>query len=154
MKKILLVLLTTISLTCFAADFSLNISKNDNGETVIVYDENDWMIAKHEGDYNLYVNKGGFPVRKDGVIRFHSLLIFDKEKQMRGTNLTVSKIYSYGFIDCKSAVFSLMGSIYVNVQDVAVFHEKHQEGEFLVDLNNPGTARYDAFLIACSKASI
>ena len=154
MKKLLFVILTLVTLICIAKDFRYKFGETKEGQPTIAYDDKDWMFLKKENDYKFFANRGGYAKTSNDLVIFHSMVVFDKPRMPEGTDIPISKVFSYGLIDCESATFSLMNDIYVDKDHKVVFDTKYEPGEYLVNLNAPDTARYEAYISVCKTTSI
>ena len=84
----------------------------------------------------------------------YTLLIFDKSRQVKGTDIVIDKIYSFGLLDCNLALFSLIDEIYTDVNGVIHQNSMYEEGQYVVKMNSPDTARKEAYLAACVNKRI
>lgn len=147
MKKILFIVMALLSLNSYCKEFEVEI---DNTKTppVVKYVPNDWVFLKHENDYSFYINNGGFQTYSDLTL-IYTLVSFDKPREVKGTNILIDKIYSFGLLDCNNALFSLVGEMYVDTTGIIHQNSLYDEGEYVVKMNSPDTARQQAYLSAC-----
>lgn len=152
MKKLILVVMALLSFNSYSKDFEVEI---DNTKTppVVKYVPNDWVYLAHENDYSFYINNGGFQKHSDLIV-IYTLVTFDKPRQIQGTDITIDKIYSFGLLDCNNALFSLLGELYVDVNGVIHQNSLYEEGQYVVKMNSPDTARQQAYLSACVNKRI
>lgn len=152
MKKLLLIVMALITLNCYSKEFEVQI---DNTKTppVVKYVPNDWVFLKHENDYSFYINNGGFQNYEDLVI-IYTLVSFDKPREVKGTGILIDKIYSFGLLDCNNTLFSLIGEMYTDVDGIIHQNSTYAEGEYVVKMNSPDTARQQAYLSACINKRI
>ena len=152
MKKLLLIVMAILSFNSYSREFEVEI---DNTKTppVVKYVPNDWVFLKHESDYSFYINNGGFQTYSDLLI-IYTLVSFDKPREIEGTNITIDKIYSFGLLDCNKALFSLVGEMYVDSTGTIHQNTLYEEGQYVVKMDSPDTARKEAYLSACVNKRI
>jgi hypothetical protein len=152
MKKLLLMAITLLSFNSYSKEFEVQI---DNTKTppVVKYVPNDWVFLKHENDYSFHINNGGFQTYSDLLV-IYTLVSFDKPREVKGTDILIDKIYSFGLLDCNKALFSLVGEMYVDVNGVIHQNSLYEEGQYVVKMDSPDTARKEAYLSACVNTRI
>lgn len=153
MKKLLFVIMVLLSINSYSKEFEVEIDRTKE-PPVAKYVANDWIFLKHENDYSFYVNNGGFEKAHTDLLMIYTLLIFDKPRQVKGTDIVIDKIYSFGLLDCNLALFSLIDEIYTDVNGVIHQNLMYEEGQYVVKMNSPDTARKEAYLAACVNKRI
>lgn len=152
MKKLLLLIMAVISINASSKDFQVEIDIEKSPAVVKHVPEN-WLFLLKENDYTFSVNVGEFKKVHSNLLVIYSLVDFDEPRQIQGVDIRIDKIYSYGLIDCNRALFSLLGEIYTDENGVIHKNAVYEEGKYIVNLDAPGTARYEAYALAC-KTSI
>lgn len=153
MKKLLFVIMVLLSINSYSKEFEVEIDRTKE-PPVAKYVANDWIFLKHENDYSFYVNNGGFEKAHSDLIMIYTLVSFDKPRQVEGTSILIDKIYTFGLVDCNLALFSLIGEIYTDVNGVIHQNSLYEEGQYVVKMNSPDTARKEAYLAACVNKRI
>jgi hypothetical protein len=153
MKKLLIIIMALLSLNSYSKEFEVEIDRTKT-PPVAKYVADDWIFLKHENDYSFYVNNGGFQKAHSDLTMIYTLVSFDKPRQVEGTSILIDKIYTFGLIDCNLALFSLIGEIYTDVDGAIHQNSLYEEGQFVVKMNSPDTARKEAYLAACVNKRI
>jgi hypothetical protein len=153
MKKLLLIVMALITFNSYSKEFEVEIDQTKT-PPVAKYVPNDWVFLKHENDYSFYVNNGGFEKAHSNLLMIYTLLIFDKPREVKGTNILIEKIYTFGLLDCDSSLFSMIGELYTDSNGVIHQNSLYEEGEYVVKMNSPDTARKEAYLSACVNKRI
>jgi len=153
MKKFIFVVLSALCLTCFAKDFNIEVD-NSNSTAIVKHKAEDWLFLKHEADYSFHVNVGGFKSVYSDLLLVHSLVSFDSPRKLQNMDIFVDKIYTYGLMDCNKGLFSLLSELYVDDKGVVKLNSLYEEGDYVVSLNAPGTARYEAYVYVCKSKDI
>lgn len=137
-----------------SAAFTLDIRDVNGTDMVIVYHPEDWKFLMHdkgsESGFNFYIDKG--PFDKSSAVIIHTLLIFDTPKVTENPPAVITKIYSYGILNCENAFFSLLGEFYVEDSGLIKYTKRFEEGQWTVDLDAPGTVRHAAYVTACKDS--
>jgi hypothetical protein len=152
MKKLLLIIMATLSLNSYSKEFQVEIDITKT-PPIVKYAPNDWVFLKHENDYSFYINNGGFETYSD-LLLIYTLVSFDKPRDIKDTDIKIDKIYSFGLLDCNNALFSLVGEMYVDVNGIIHQNSLYDEGQYVVKMNSPDTARNEAYLSACVNKRI
>ena len=63
----------------------------------------------------------------------------------------MSKIYSYGVLNCKEANLYILFEWYVDPDDTMVFKGTHEFGAYVVEMLTPTTARNDIYNQICKE---
>ncbi|MFM2016334.1 MAG: hypothetical protein RIQ51_1824 [Bacteroidota bacterium] len=153
MKKLFLIIMALMAFNSYSKEFEVEIDRTKT-PPVAKYVHDDWVFLKHENDYSFYVNNGGFEKAHSDLIMVYTLLIFDKPRQVKGTDIMIDKIYSFGLLDCNLALFSLIGELYTDVGGVIHQNTLYEEGQYVVKMDSPDTARKEAYLSACVNKRI
>lgn len=153
MKKFIFVVLSVLCMTCFAKDFGIEVDMS-KPTAIVKHKAEDWIFLKHESDYSFHVNVDGFKSVHSDLLLVHSLVSFDAPRKLENADIFVDKIYSYGLIDCNKGLFSLLGELYVDDKGEVKLNSMYGEGDHVVALNAPGTARYEAYVYVCKTKGI
>lgn len=137
----------------YSKEFEVEIDRTKT-PPVVKYVPNDWIFLKHESDYSFYVNNGGFEKAHSNLLMIYTLLVFDKPRIIKDTDITIEKIYTFGLLDCDNSLFSMIGELYTDPGGVVHQNLLFEEGEYVVKMNSPGTARKEAYLSACVNKRI
>lgn len=151
MKKLLLLIMAIISINASSKEFQVEIDMEKSPAVVKHVPEN-WVFLMKENDYTFSVNIGEFKKVHSNLLVIYSLVDFDEPRQIQGADIRIDKIYSYGLIDCGKGLFSLLGEIYTDANGVIHKNAVYEEGNYIVNLDAPGTARYEAYALACKTS--
>lgn len=148
MKNLLVFLMLMFSLPLNAREeFKLNITENEE----IVHSENDWIYLSDEGPYFFYVNNYGYITTENGLRKVHSLVVLKETRDFAPIAYKVKKIYSFGFMDCKSKIFYLSNSFFVDSNSKIIFANNYPLGEYKVEVSTPNTARNLSYKKVCEN---
>jgi hypothetical protein len=154
MKKILfIILLAAASLAFAATEFKLHFIEEGN-DTIVAFTETDWEYIAQEDPYQLFLNKGGFNKIENGMLKMHSMIVFDKAREYTNISVPVKKIYSYGLVDCENAKLYLITDFFTDANDKIVWVQRHAMGSFITNLDVPNTPRGQVFIKMCGKEAI
>jgi hypothetical protein len=140
--------MATLALNSYSKDFEIQID-NEKNPPVVKYVPSDWVKLKHENDYMFYLSNSTIQKTQSNLLMIYTLLIFDKPRAIKDTDITIEKIYSFGLLDCDSSLFSMIGELYTDPDGVVHQNLLFEEGEYVVKMNSPGTARHEAYLASC-----
>ena len=85
------------------------------------------------------------------MYEFHAATVYKKPFYNDAIKTEVSKIYSYGVLNCKEANLYILFEWYVDPDDTMVFKGTHEFGTYVVEMLTPTTARNDIYNQICKE---
>lgn len=148
MNKIIFTLLTILSIEATAQEFPLSITENNQ----IIYNETDWQQAAQSNIFQLFVHKASLNVRQRRV-PVYSLTEFNNPDGQKYEMLEqpVYKIYTFGLLDCQTALFNITNHWFVDKDNKIVYNDTKSVGSYIVDMRANNTPRNDLFRLVCNK---
>jgi hypothetical protein len=152
MKRLLLFVMAVLMvLPVYSAEpYRLPFVELQNGPTKIPFVKDEWTLAVERADWFLFVEKGLLKERKD-MHEFHAVTVYKKPYYSEAIKGEVSKIYTYGVLNCKEANLHILFEWYVNPDDIIVFKGSHEYGAYTVEMMTPTTARNDVYNQICKE---
>lgn len=150
MKFMLALLFVTLSAFAEQKNFSLIILKQPDDTYKVTYNSTDWLFVADTPTYNVFVEKNALSTNED-TVDFHSITYFKEPQRFDGLYEPVDKIYSYGIMDCNNSLLYIISELYVNVDQTVIFSDNFDPGSRMINMNDPGTIRYDILQPVCNK---
>ena len=122
-----------------------------NGVTKIPFVEHEWVPGPERADWQLYLEKGMLNKHQE-VYEFHAATVYKKPYRSDGLSADVSKIYTYGVMNCNEANLYILFEWYVDVNENLIFTASHEFGSYTVELLTPFTARNDVYNQLCKES--
>lgn len=153
MKRLFLfVMAALIALPTYSADeYRLPFVELQNGITKIPFVEHEWTLGTERADWFLYLEKGMLKKRQD-VYEFHATTVYKKPFYNNMVKTEVSKIYTYGVLNCKEGNLYILFEWFVDPDETLVFRGSHEFGAYTVEMLTPSTARNDVYNQICKES--
>jgi len=148
MKTILATLLIILSTQLHAQEYELPITQDGK----ILHNENDWQPAAQSNLFQLSVLQNSLGVRQRtvpvySVTEFHN----PAGQKYEMFEEPVYKIYTFGLLDCRDALFSILNHWFVDKNNKIVYNETKPAGSYVVDMRANNTPRNDLYRLVCNK---
>jgi hypothetical protein len=146
------VMAVLITFTSYAADsYRLPFVELQNGTTKIPFVEQEWVPGPARADWQLYLEKGMLEKKQDGY-EFHAATVFKKPFYNDAIKSEVSKIYTYGVLNCNEATLYIMFEWFTDPEENLVFRSSHEFGAYTVEMLTPFTARNEVYNQLCKDS--
>jgi len=153
MKRLLFfVIASLMAVAAHAESYRLPFVELQNGPTKIPFVEQEWVLGAERADWLLYLEKGMFSKPNQSMYEFHAATIYKKPYHSDGLSADVSKIYTYGVMNCNEANLYILFEWYVDVDENLIFKASHEYGAYTVELLTPFTARNDVYNQICKDS--
>jgi len=148
MKKIIFAFLTILSVGSKAQEFQLSITENNQ----IIYNEAVWQQAAQSNIFQLYVHKASLNIRQRQV-PVYSVTEFNDPAGQKYEMLEqpVYKIYTFGLLDCQTALFNIINHWFVDKDNKIVYNDVKSVGSYIVDMSANNTPRNDLYRLVGNK---
>jgi hypothetical protein len=152
MKRLFFFVMTLFALTAYAGEqYRLPFVELQNGTVKIPFVENEWVLGTERADWLLYLEKGMF-TKKQEMYEFHAATIYKKPYHSDAINADISKIYTYGVLNCQEANLYILFEWYVDNDETMVFKGSYEYGAYTVEMLTPITARNDVYNQICKES--
>jgi hypothetical protein len=146
------VMAVLITFTTQAAEpYRLPFVEIQNGTTKIPFIEQEWVLGTERADWLLYLEKGMFKDQKQPMYEFHGATVYKKPYYSDSVKTEISKIYTYGVLNCNEANLYILVEWYVDVNENIVFKSTHEFGGYVVEMLTPSSARNDVYNQICKE---
>ena len=137
-----------ISVVGVANSFELKFSD----PTQIVHNNSDWALASRSATYDFFVNIESVGTN-DSTVRVHTVVAFTDPAGGNFDQLSVpiSRIYSFGIMECKNGIFNLLNDWFVDNTNQVVYTQLHPLDSYIVEMKTPNTPRNDLFRLVCKR---
>jgi len=139
-----------ISLPSYSAEYRLPFVESQDGFTKIPFIENEWILGSGRDEWDLYIEKGMLDRHKE-IYEFHGVTAYKTPYHSDGLKAKVSKIYTYGVLNCKQANLYILYEWYVDVGDNVIYTSSHEFGSYTVEMLTPDTARNEIYVQICKE---
>lgn len=151
MKRLFLfVTAVLISLSSHSAEYRLPFVELQNGITKIPFVEKEWTLGSDRDGWSLYIEKGMLEQRKL-MHEFHAVTSYKKPYYSDGLKTMVSKIYTYGILDCKDAKLSILFEWFVDPDETLIHRSGFEFGAYTIDMTAPNSARNEVYNHICKE---
>jgi len=152
MKRLLLIVMAVLMvLPVYSAEpYRLPFIEIQNGPTKIPFIQNEWVLGAERADWLLFLEKGMMKEHKK-MYEFHAVTIYKKPYYSEAIKSEVSKIYTYGVLNCQEANLHILFEWYVDPDETLVFKGSHEFGAYTVEMLTPTTARNDVYNQICKE---
>jgi hypothetical protein len=151
MKRLFFIVMALFALNAYAAEsYRLPFVELQNGTTKIPFVEQEWVLGSERADWLLYLEKGMLKEHKS-MYEFHAVTIYKKPYRNDSIKADISKIYTYGVLNCNEANLYILFEWYVDVDENLVFKSSHEFGAYTVEMLTPITARNDVYNQICKE---
>jgi len=121
-----------------------------DGTTKIPFIEQEWVLGTERADWLLYLEKGMLKEYKS-MYEFHGATVYKKPYYNDSVRTEISKIYTYGVLNCSEANLYILVEWYVDVNENIVFKSTHEFGGYVVEMLTPSSARNDVYNQICKE---
>jgi hypothetical protein len=144
-------MITLIAFTTYAAEsYRLPFVELQNGSTKIPFVEHEWVLGTERTDWLLYLEKGMLKEHKS-MYEFHGATVYKKPYYSDSIKTEISKIYTYGVLNCNEANLYILIEWYVDVNENIVFKSTHEFGRYVIEMLTPSSARNDVYNQICKE---
>jgi len=151
-RLLLFVMAVLMVLPVYSAEpYRLPFVEIQNGPTKIPFIEHEWTLAAERADWSLYLEKGMLKNQNQPTYEFHAVTAYNKPYHSDVLSADVSKIYTYGVMNCNEANLYILFEWYVDVNENLIFKSSHEFGSYTVELLTPFTARNDVYNQICKE---
>ena len=152
MKRLFLFIMAVMfAFTANAESYRLPFVELQNGVTKIPFVQHEWVLGTERAGWLLYLEKGIFNNPSQPMYEFHATTIYKTPYYSDAIKTEVSKIYTYGVLNCQEANLYILFEWYVDVDETMVFKSSHEFGAYTVELLTPTTARNDVYNQICKE---
>lgn len=135
MRILLLSLLLFISSAVTAADgstYTYDFEDTPEGQHLIadmskmtlIGEAVKWALVAHTEDFK----------NNKSIKLMHSVTLFRVPEKTNINKIEFHKIYTYGFIDCRTKELNILNEWYTTTDDIVVLYNRFQAGEYAVKL--------------------
>ena len=123
----------------FDGNSDQRILQADQREMIYIGESEKWILTAVLEDY---AAKSPFKI-------MHSLTQYREPKSWDQVGVSYSRIWSYGYIDCRLHQLFILNEFYTSDANQIVFDNKFSRGEYIVDLD-ANIVLQTLFIFACS----
>ncbi len=139
-----------VSLPSYSAEYRLPFVELQNGAVKIPFVEKEWILGSDRDNWSLYVEKGMYEEHK-AIYEFHAVTAYKQPYYSEGLRTTISKIYTYGALDCRNGNLHILFEWYVDPSENLVHRSSHEFGAYTVEMLEPDTARNEIYIQICKE---
>ena len=151
MKRLFLFIMALMfAFTANAEPYRLPFVELQNGSTKIPFVEHEWVLGTERVDWSLYLEKGMLKEHKT-MYEFHGATVYKKPYYSGALKTEISKIYTYGVLNCNEANLYILVEWYVDVNENIIFKSSHEFGTYIVEMLTPSSARNDIYNQICKE---
>ena len=121
-----------------------------NGTIKIPFIENEWGLLVERADWDLYIEKGMLQ-KHQKMYEFHAVTVYKQPFFNDFTKSEVSKIYTYGVLDCNKANLYIIFEWFTDPDENVVFRSTHEFGAYIIEMLTPNTARNEVYNQVCKE---
>ena len=104
MKRLFFIVMAFFAFNTYAAEsYRLPFVEIQNGTTKIPFIEQEWVLGTERADWLLYLEKGMLKDQKQPMYEFHGATVYKKPYYSDSVKTEISKIYTYGVLNCNEA---------------------------------------------------
>lgn len=145
------VMATLIAITAIAAEsYRLPSIELPNGTVKIPFIEQEWTLSVERADWDLYLEKSVLKEHQT-IYEFHAATVYKQPFYNEMTKSDVSKIYTYGVLNCKEANLYILFEWFTDPNENVVFRSTHEFGSYTVEMLTPNTARNEVYNQVCKE---
>ena len=112
--------------------------------------EHEWTLSVERADWNLFIEKGVLKEHQT-IYEFHAATVYKQPFYNEMTRSDVSKIYTYGVLNCKEANLYILFEWFTDPNENVVFRSTHEFGSYTVEMLTPNTARNEVYNQVCKE---
>ena len=147
MKRLFISIMLAL-MTASSYGYDLNITQDD----IIIHNQDDWVYIGKTDLFSLYVEKSMIEESKDHIIDFHAYIEFNKLEDIQYLDAPVSRIYTYGKLNCPRGEMMMLTDMYTSSENKVVFRQYFPVGTAIADMKTPNTMRLEAYKVICSES--
>ena len=152
MKRLFFIVVALVAFNIYAAEpYRLPFVEIQNGTIKIPFIEQEWVLGTERADWLLYLEKGMLKDQKQPMYEFHGAMVYKKPYYSDAVKTEISKIYTYGVLNCNEANLYILFEWYVDVNENIVFKSSHEFGSYIVEMLTPSSARNDIYTQICKE---
>jgi len=152
MKRLFLfVMALMFAFTANAEPYRLPFVEIQNGTIKIPFVEHEWVLGAERADWLLYLEKGMLKDQKQSMYEFHAATVYKKPEYNDSVKTEISKIYTYGVLNCNEANLYILAEWYVDMNENIIFGSTHEFGTHIVEMLTPSSARNDIYNQICKE---
>jgi hypothetical protein len=152
MNRLFFIVMAFFAFNIYAAEpYRLPFVEIQNGTIKIPFIEQEWVLGTERADWLLYLEKGMLKNQKQPMYEFHGATVYKKPYYSDALKTEISKIYTYGVMNCNEANLYILFEWYVDVNENIVFKSTHEFGAYIVELLTPSSARNDIYNQICKE---
>ena len=151
MKTFIALLCSLVITLANAEPFKLEVVPA-NGENIVMYKPSDWQFVTKEKNYNIYISVGERPVAENGWPIIQTITEFDEPQTYNFMERQVTRIFSYGAIDCENKRLYLLGDMFTSEELFVQYVQYHEMGSYISFLHIEGTARNEIYKVVCNTS--
>lgn len=144
------VMAVLFSLSSQAAEYRLPFVEIQGGVTKIPFVEREWTLGSEREDWLLYIENGMLNKYKE-TYEFHAVTAYKTPYYSDGLKSMVSKIYTYGILNCKQSVLNIFYEWYVDSEETLIFKSSYDFGAYTVEMSTPNSARNEIYNQICKE---
>ena len=144
------VMAVLISLPSYSAEYRLPFVESQDGFTKIPFIENEWILGAGRDEWDLYIEKGMLDRHKE-IYDFHAVTAYKTPYYSEGLKNKISKIYTYGVLNCKQANLYILYEWYTDVDETVIYTSSFEFGAYTVEMVTPDTARNEIYNQICKE---
>ena len=150
MKRLFLfVMAVFLATTAYAANpYRLPFVELQGGVTKLPFIEKEWILGSDRDEWSLYIEKGMYGEKK-AVHEFHAATVYKKPYYSEGLKTTISKIYTYGALNCRDGNLYILFEWYVDPNETLIHRSSFEFGAYTVEMLTPDTARNEVYNQIC-----
>jgi len=152
MNRLFFIVMAFFAFNIYAAEpYRLPFVEIQDGTTKIPFIEQEWVLGTERADWLLYLEKGMLKNQKQPMYEFHGVTVYKKPYYNDSVKTKISKIYTYGVLNCNEANLYILIEWYVDVNENIVFKSSHEFGTYVVEMLTPSSARNDIYNQICKE---
>lgn len=148
MKRLFLFVVAILISLPALADYKLPFVELQDGVTKIPFVEKEWILGSDRDNWSLYIEKGMLEEKK-AIHEFHAATTYKKPYYSDGLKATISKIYTYGALDCRNGTLYILFEWYVDSEETLIHRSTFEFGAYTVDMQTPDTSRSEIYNQIC-----
>ena len=139
-----------LSLPAQSTEYRLPFVEQKDGATKIPFIEKEWILSVGRDEWDLYLEKGLFDKYKE-TYEFHAVTAYKIPYDSDGLKTKISKIYTYGVLNCNQSVLHILYEWYVDPEENMIFRGTYEFGSYAVEMETPDTARNEVYNLICKE---
>lgn len=145
------VMVILFSLPVNSAEYRLPFVELQGKVIKIPFVEREWTLGAERDEWNLYIENGMLNKRKE-IHEFHAVTIYKTPYFSDGLKNMISKIYTYGVLNCKQSALNIFYEWYVDPDETVIFESSYEFGAYTVEMTTPNSARNEIYNQICKES--